>query len=85
MADDESAIILQAGARVILNLGPAASPMMALLCGLQLEPGEDFLSAMARSRGVDRSIVEDYFRALAAGNSIQDSHMLAAPAAGPVQ
>jgi hypothetical protein len=83
--DGEVSPLLAFGARVLLEAVPGDWPLLAQCCGIELQPGEDLLTAMGRAKGVDRDQVESYFRALAEGTSIEASHAIAAPAAGPVQ
>jgi hypothetical protein len=84
--DDEPLEVVRIGARLILNAAPTeAGSILAANMGLELKAGEDLIGAMARLKQVGRAHLEAYFQALADGNGIADSHLLAQPTSGPTQ
>jgi hypothetical protein len=83
--ETDSLSILQLGALTILNAQAPAQPALARALGIDLLPGEDLLTAMARTRGVTRNHLEAYFQALSKGVGVADAHLIAAPAGEMVQ
>ncbi|HXB74015.1 MAG TPA: hypothetical protein VNY05_37600 [Candidatus Acidoferrales bacterium] len=83
--ETDSLSILQLGALTILNVQDQGQPALARALGVDMQPGEDLLAALARTKAVTRDHLQAYFQALANGVGVADAHLIAAPAAGVVQ